>query len=129
MCQICTQPKAKSATKSRVDNAIPLSARIIMRRLFERSTTEPAIGPRNMKGSIPTKVAVANTVAEPVCFVRYQIKANCTSWLPNKENAWPLQTRKKGFFQFFPISVNGLFVIFQYGLQKIHLKQRNSLYY
>ena len=44
--------------------------------------------------------AVASTVAEPVVSVSHQTSANCTSWVPNSDSAWPVQNVKKVRAQF-----------------------------
>jgi hypothetical protein len=44
---------------------------------------------------MPTRVAVARTLAEPVFCVNHQISANWTRALPNREKACPVQIVKK----------------------------------
>jgi hypothetical protein len=78
-----------------------LSARIMVKRRFQRSTKVPITGPKITWGNSPTREAVARTVAEPVVLVSHQINANWTSWLPNNENACPVQMVKKGGAQLF----------------------------
>ena len=72
---------------------------MIVRRL-QRSTRTPATGARKTFGRTPTSVAVASTVAEPVVSVSHQTSANCTSWVPNSDSAWPVQNVKKVRAQF-----------------------------
>ncbi len=69
---------------------------IIVGLRFQRSTNVPMKGPNTTWGSNPTREAVASTVADPVCLVRYQIRANWTSWLPRSEIACPVQMVKNG---------------------------------
>src|SRR5262245_60308477 len=71
----------------------------MIRRRFERSTSTPATGARNTLGNTATIVAVASTVAEPVFSVSHQTSANCTSWDPNSDRAWPPQNVKNLLFQ------------------------------
>ncbi len=52
------------------------------------------MGVRNISGRIPMMDAIVSTMAEPVSTVSHQMSANCTSWLPSSENAWPVQTEK-----------------------------------
>ena len=42
-------------------------------------------------------VAKASTVAEPVVRVNHHTRANCTNWLPKRENACPIQMTQNGF--------------------------------
>ena len=84
----------------KVAKAIRLSERIITFRRFQRSIQIPAMGEKKILGSSPSRVAVAKTVAEPVDLVKYQIKVNWTSALPNKENACPVQTTRNRRAQF-----------------------------
>src|SRR5215216_4905070 len=67
----------------------------MMVRRFQRSTSAPAKGPITICGNMPTSVATASTVAEPLFWVRYQISANCTSAEPNNDRACPDQIVKK----------------------------------
>lgn len=76
-------------------SAMDVFAAIMMIRRFQRSTSAPAKGPRTICGSSATKVAVANTVAEPVSLVSHQTRANCASCEPNSEKACPPQMVKK----------------------------------
>ncbi len=89
-----TVPRANIIISPRVRRAVRPSATIITRRRFQRSTSAPAKGVRNTWGSMPITDAKVNIVAEPVSTVSHQIRANCTSWLPNSEKAWPVQTVK-----------------------------------
>src|SRR5690606_24270301 len=79
--------------------AIALSATIIVTRRFHRSTYTPAIGPSTICGSMANRVAVANTVAEPVSAVSHQIRANIAMRLPVSDSACPVQIVKNGRFQ------------------------------
>ena len=49
-----------------------------------------------MQKQVEYKKAGKTKYPEPVVFVNHQIKANWTSWLPNKEIAWPVQMVKNG---------------------------------
>ena len=49
--------------------------------LFQRSTKGPANGLNSTIGNMPSNVARLSTVAEPVCLVKYQIIAYCTTIL------------------------------------------------
>src|SRR5919202_759917 len=99
MCQIWTAPAANKAMRTTVLPAVVASARIITTCRFQRSARTPAMGPRITVGSTATRSAVARTVAEPVVWVRYQMSANWTTWLPSSEKACPTHTGKKTFFQ------------------------------
>ena len=96
MCQSAAAWSRNSPARTAVARAIVPSATIITRRRFQRSTRAPATGPSTICGSSPISEAAASAVAEPVDWVTYQIRANCTRLLPNSENACPVQTTKNG---------------------------------
>ena len=58
-----------------------------------------------MSGTRPTSEAMASTVAEPVCSVIHQIRANWAILLPSREKACPVQMVKKGGFQLGALSI------------------------
>ena len=90
ICQIWIAPVAKSTARTTVANATTRSAMIITSLRFQRSTNAPTNGPSRMLGTIAAVVAVASTVAEPVCFVTYHTRANCTNALPRSETICPI---------------------------------------
>ncbi len=93
-CPTRMAPIAARTASTTVVRAMRLSVTIITSRRFQRSTSAPTKGPRKTWGSKATIVASASTVAEPVVFVNHQTRANCTSMLPNREKAWPVQMVK-----------------------------------
>jgi hypothetical protein len=70
------------------------SATIITTRLFHRSTKAPAKGAIRTWGRSAIIEAKASTEAEPDYLVSHQTMENCTSRLPNRENACPVNIVK-----------------------------------
>jgi hypothetical protein len=64
---------------------------------------------------MPTRVAVARMVAEPVWRVRYQTRANCTRADPKSESDCPAKMVKNFGFQLALNSseeISGIFILF-----------------
>ena len=54
----------------------------------------PARRASHSESTSATSEAVASTVADPVSCVSHQTRANCTTRLPSREKAWPVQMAK-----------------------------------
>ena len=93
-----------------------VSATIMIRRRFQRSTSAPTKGPSTICGSSATSVAVASTVAEPVLLVSHQTRANCTSDEPTSEKACPVQMVKNLAAQRSGTEESGGMVVFSKGV-------------
>jgi hypothetical protein len=87
-------PSQKRTPSAAVSKAMRPSETINTRLRFQRSTSVPAIGPNTMVGNRLAVVARASVCAEPVVSVNHQIRANCTSALPTREKACPVQIAK-----------------------------------
>ena len=90
---------ANKTISTAVANAMAVSATIMIRRRFQRSTNAPMNGPSTICGSSAIRVEVARMVAEPDLTVSHQTRANCTRPEPAREKAWPIQMVKNLGFQ------------------------------
>lgn len=94
-------------------SAIQTFAAIIIFLRLQRSIRTPVKGPRKTMGSRPANVAPVNTAADPVDWVKYQINAKETNWLPNRENAWLVHRKKNRETQpGFPVKISSPSVAF-----------------
>ena len=78
-----TPTEARSSMNRRASaaetSATARSERNMIDLRFRRSTSAPMNGPSRTGGASPSRAAMASTVAEPVCTVSHQMRANCTA--------------------------------------------------
>jgi len=95
MCHISNRPDDNRNKTPKVLSPAPKSVTVMIQRRSHRSTTTPANGENNTRGSTANNPTSANWVVEPVCWNTHTPNAKLVRPEPMSDTLWPSQRMTK----------------------------------